>query len=58
MQWKHYLVLVCIFSVSQMSFALDVFVRQQPFATCAAKVGIEPTLTDAAQRMYGCFRGR
>ena len=52
MQWKHYLVLVCIFSVSQMSFALDVFVRQQPLqqvlpqlaAQLGASVVIDPTI--------------
>jgi protein transport protein HofQ/type IV pilus assembly protein PilQ len=52
MQWKHYLVLVCIFSVSQMSFALDVFVRQQPLqqvlpqlaTQLGASVVIDPTI--------------
>ena len=52
MKWKRYLVLACIFSVSQMSFALDVFVRQQPLqqvlpqlaAQLGASVVIDPTI--------------
>lgn len=73
MKWKRYLVLACIFSVSQMGFALDVFVRQQPLqqvlpqlaAQLGASVVIDPTIEgdislsirDATWEQSAFFRG-